>query len=166
MDPAHERGNSMDLMTSSPEGGHSPAELRDRAAPRGRQLGRDAVLELPTAHRKRRSPPAHDRDASSERIPELAARPAEWPRLQVELRAAQEQVRHLAAAVQLTQEELARARKDLEDESARHAADDAPAGGAPSAPDAASHAGLRLHMLGATRIELDGELVRGAWLAQ
>ena len=99
-------------------------------------------------------------------MPEGAAPPAEWPRLQVELRAAQEQVRHLAAAVQLTQEELARARKDLEDERARHAADDAPTGRAPSAQDAASHAGLRIHMLGATHIELDGELVRGAWLAQ
>jgi DNA-binding SARP family transcriptional activator len=45
------------------------------------------------------------------------------PRVNVRLLAAEERVRDLAAAVELTQEELAGVRKDLEDEQTRHAAD-------------------------------------------
>jgi DNA-binding SARP family transcriptional activator len=113
----------MDVTRGRIEAGRSLDEPRARAAAMESEQCRDVVVELPTVRRKRRPRRAAERDADAPRALEPTAGPSERRRPQGELIAAEARVRDLAAAVQLTQEELARARKDLENERMRHAAD-------------------------------------------
>jgi DNA-binding SARP family transcriptional activator len=114
---------STDMTRGSGEAGRSLDESHDRAATTGSQQYRDVVVELPVASRRHRPRREADRDADAERTLVRTGSPAEQPWSQGELVAAEARVRDLAASVQLTQEELARARKKLEDERTRYAAD-------------------------------------------